>query len=110
MRGTGQFVCVGDGTICAVAGQFGCVGDRADNEGDEVDNEAFDQESHSMIRLNNNTVLLLKEVSKVLAVVCIVREEHFQQQGLIEYNFKCFKDAISQVFAVRAKALVDSST
>ena len=78
--------------------------------GDEVDNEAFDQESHSMIKLNNNTVLLLKEVSKVLALVCIVREEHFQQQGLIEYNFKCFKDAISQVFAVRAKALIDNST
>lgn len=56
--------------------------------GEEVDNEAFDQQSHSMIRLNNNTVLLLKEVSKVLAIVCIIREEHFQHQGLIEYNFK----------------------
>ena len=76
--------------------------------GEEVDNEAFDQKSHAMIRLNNNTVLLLKEVSKVLAIVCIVREEHFQQQGLIEYNFKCFKDAISQVFAVRAKTALEN--
>jgi len=78
--------------------------------GDEVDNEAFDQQSHSMIRLNNNTILLLKEVSKVLAIVCIIREEHFQQQGLIEYNFKCFKEAISQVFAVRAKNMLENAT
>ena len=76
----------------------------------EVDNEAFDQQSHSMIRLNNNTILLLKEVSKVLAIVCIIREEHFQQQGLIEYNFKCFKEAISQVFAVRAKNMLENAT
>merc|ERR1719315_786726 len=74
--------------------------------------EAFSkvvQKSHSVIRLNNNTVLLLKEVSKVLALVCIVREEHFQHQGLIEYNFGCFKDAISQVFAVRARTGLDHS-
>merc|ERR1719270_3009213 len=78
--------------------------------GEEVDNEAFDQQSHSMIRLNNNTVLLLKEVSKVLAIVCIIREEHFQQQGLIEYNFKCFKEAISQVFAVRSRMMLENAT
>ena len=78
--------------------------------GEEVDTEAFDQQSHAVIRLNNNTVLLLKEVSKVLALVCIVREEHFQHQGLIEYNFGCFKDAISQVFAVRAKTGLESQT
>merc|ERR1719334_1291841 len=59
--------------------------------GDEMESPAFDESSVSVIKLNNSTLLLLKEVSTVLALVCIVREEHFQHQGLIEYNFGCFK-------------------
>merc|ERR1719154_934343 len=70
--------------------------------GDEMDSSAFDDESASVIKLNNSTILLLKEVSKVLALVCIMREENYQHSGLVQYNFKCFRDAIEDVFAVRA--------
>eukprot|EP00088_Acartia_fossae_P028503 TRINITY_DN29312_c0_g1_i4.p1 TRINITY_DN29312_c0_g1~~TRINITY_DN29312_c0_g1_i4.p1 ORF type:complete len:108 (-),score=20.72 TRINITY_DN29312_c0_g1_i4:36-359(-) len=70
--------------------------------GDEMDSQAFDDESDSVIKLNNSTILLLKEVSKVLALVCIMREENYQNPGLVQYNFKCFRDAIEDVFAVRA--------
>merc|ERR1719244_1722847 len=70
--------------------------------GDEMESSAFDQQSASVIKLNNSTVLFLKEVNKVLALVCILREENYQHNGLIQYNFKCFREAIEDVFVVRA--------
>ena len=47
---------------------------------------AFDGKSSSLIKLNNNTILYLKEVNKFLALVCILREENFTRQG--EEKFK----------------------
>ena len=70
--------------------------------GDQIDTTAFDTQSNSTIRLNNNTILFLKEVNKVLALVCILREENVEYQGLIDYNFGCFRKAIEKVFEVRA--------
>lgn len=45
------------------------------------DQTAFDSQSSSLIKLNNNTILYLKEVNKFLALVCILREENFIRQG-----------------------------
>lgn len=79
---------------------------------------AFDSQSSSLIKLNNNTVLYLKEVNKFLALVCILREENFIRQGelirfgchnhsltrfrsfsgVIDYNFLVFRDGITEVF------------
>merc|ERR1719244_2295934 len=75
--------------------------------GDEMESSAFDEQSASVIKLNNSTVLFLKEVNKVLALVCILREENYQHNGLIQYNFKCFREAIEDVFAVRAGKVKD---
>jgi len=72
--------------------------------GEQIDTTAFDDQSASIIRLNNSTVLFLKEVNKVLALVCILREENFAHEGLIDYNFACFRKAIEKVFEVRSKA------
>jgi len=69
--------------------------------GEQVDTTAFDTHSSSIIRLNNSTILFLKEVNKVLALVCILREENFEHEGLIDYNFACFRRAIEKVFEVR---------
>ncbi|CAJ0954243.1 unnamed protein product [Ranitomeya imitator] len=41
----------------------------------------YDKESLAIIRLNNTTVLYLKEVTKFLALVCFVREESFERKG-----------------------------
>ena len=38
---------------------------------------AYHKESKAIIKLNNTTVLYLKEVTKFLALVCIHREESF---------------------------------
>lgn len=64
---------------------------------------AFDNQSSSLIKLNNSTILYLREVNKFLALVCILREDNFSRQGIIDYNFLCFREAISQVFELRLK-------
>ncbi len=46
---------------------------------EDSEHAAFDEASASVIRLNNSTVLYMKEVNKVLALVCILREENFTQ-------------------------------
>uniref|UniRef100_G1LUT3 Ras-related GTP-binding protein n=1 Tax=Ailuropoda melanoleuca TaxID=9646 RepID=G1LUT3_AILME len=61
---------------------------------------AYDKESMAIIKLNNTTVLYLKEVTKFLALVCILREESFERKGLIDYNFHCFRKAVHEVFEV----------
>lgn len=62
---------------------------------------AFDEQSSSLIKLNNSTVLYLREVNKFLALVCILREYSFSRQGVIDFNFLCFRDAIHKVFEIR---------
>lgn len=48
---------------------------------DENEVNTFNNQSSSLIKLNNGTVLYLREVNKFLALVCILREENFQKQG-----------------------------
>lgn len=69
------------------------------------DEAAFDSQSSSVIKLNNSTVLYLREVNKFLSLVCILREDNFSRQGVIDYNVLCFREAISQVFELRSQAL-----
>uniref|UniRef100_A0A3Q3JM98 Ras-related GTP-binding protein n=1 Tax=Monopterus albus TaxID=43700 RepID=A0A3Q3JM98_MONAL len=45
---------------------------------------AYDKESLAIIRLNNTTVLYLKEVTKFLALICILREESFERKAIHE--------------------------
>lgn len=52
------------------------------SEAKMIQETAFDSQSSSLIKLNNNTVLYLKEVNKFLALVCILREENFNRQGM----------------------------
>lgn len=63
----------------------------------------FDRDSSSVIKLTNGTVMYLREVTKYLALVCILREDSFERQGLIDYNFLCFRQAIQEVFDLRRK-------
>merc|ERR1711988_997140 len=72
---------------------------------EETDVAAFDDESASIIRLNNSTVLYMREINKVLALVCILREENFTKPGMIDYNFLVLREAVDKVFEVRMKSL-----
>eukprot|EP00164_Ancoracysta_twista_P001847 GFYU01002428.1.p1 GENE.GFYU01002428.1~~GFYU01002428.1.p1 ORF type:complete len:347 (-),score=123.80 GFYU01002428.1:195-1235(-) len=71
---------------------------------EEGEGLAYDSASSSVIKLNNGLVLLLREVNKYLALVSVMREDSFAKHGLIDYNFNCFKKAISDVFEVRPRA------
>ena len=70
----------------------------------EGGSSAYDAHSSSIIRLNNDQVLYLREVNKHLALVCLLREENFEKQGLLDYNFHCFRSAIHEVFEIRGAA------
>lgn len=72
---------------------------------EETDVAAFDDESASIIRLNNSTVLYMREINKVLALVCILREENFTKPGMIDYNFLVLREAVDKVFELRNKSL-----
>lgn len=43
----------------------------------ETEASSFDDKSGSVVRLNNNQILYLREVDRVLALVCILREENY---------------------------------
>jgi Ras-related GTP-binding protein C/D len=70
------------------------------NSVDDV-SPAFDLNSQASIRLNNGTVLHLREVNRFLALVCILRDNAMEKQGMIDYNFVMFRQAIQKVFEVR---------
>lgn len=70
----------------------------------EDEGSAFNSKSSNIIKLNNSTVLYLREVNRFLALVCILREDNFNRQALIDYNFHCFRQAIQDVFDVRFKS------
>ncbi|CAL7943538.1 unnamed protein product [Xylocopa violacea] len=76
---------------------------------EDLEAAAFDNQSSSLIKLNNGTILYLREVNKFLALVCILREDNFDRQGVIDYNFLCFREAIQQVFELRNKALTTTN-
>lgn len=46
----------------------------------------YDKESTAIIRLNNTTVIYLKEVTKFLAVVCFLRTESFERKGKLSQS------------------------
>lgn len=71
---------------------------------DRVDVIAYDSESTSVIRLSTGYVLYLREVNKLLALVCLMREDSFNKSGLVEFNITCFKQAITELFEARRMA------
>ena len=57
-----------------------------------------DQESYSVIRLNNG-VLYMRPVNSHLVIVCLIREDSFEKQGLIDYNFRCLANSIDEILS-----------
>jgi len=59
-------------------------------------------ESNCVITLSNGTAIYLREANRSLALVCILSESVLAQQGLLEYNFGCFRDALFDLFRLPA--------
>ncbi|ETN73784.1 hypothetical protein NECAME_13416 [Necator americanus] len=68
----------------------------------------FDDNSYAVIRLKTDQVMFLRQLNKHLALVCVIRGENFEKQGLIDYNFSCFKEGIENVFMVQKRIMEES--
>lgn len=66
--------------------------------GDEGEGHAYDVNSASVMRLTNGNVLFLREVSKYLALVCMMREDTSNWMGLVNHNVDVFKQALTSLF------------
>lgn len=64
-------------------------------------NASIDEQTGSIIKLNNGIILYLREINKFLALVCILREYNFTRQAVVDYNFVCLHEAIHKIFSVR---------
>lgn len=65
---------------------------------DDNYNSAFDSKSSSITRLDNGLILYLREIDHLLALVCIIKEENFERQHLIDFNIDCFKEGVGKIF------------
>jgi Ras-related GTP-binding protein C/D len=36
-------------------------------------------------------------------LICLLRQDNFEKHGLIDYNFQCFKEAVTEVFEFSQK-------
>ncbi|OMJ77402.1 hypothetical protein SteCoe_23003 [Stentor coeruleus] len=66
---------------------------------------AFDRKSTSVIKLDSGLTLYLREIEHMLALVCLVKEDNFDRQNLIDYNIDIFKDGVKQIFQAHEKLL-----
>ena len=79
-----------------------CIYSINRNQEGDIQTQSYDQDSQAVIKLKKpteNVVLYLREVNKYLALVTYMREDNFNKHGVINYNFKQFKNAIEQVFS-----------
>jgi Ras-related GTP-binding protein C/D len=72
------------------------------SEGGEMP-QAYDDQSCATIRLNNDHVLYLREVSKYLALVCLMHANSSFKIGLIDHNVAELKQSLVKVFEVPRK-------
>mmetsp|Transcript_2713 Transcript_2713/g.8097 ORF Transcript_2713/g.8097 Transcript_2713/m.8097 type:complete len:334 (+) Transcript_2713:92-1093(+) len=64
------------------------------------DLSCISRDSKSVIHLENGTLLCLRGVDCGLAVICILREENYDRQHLIDYNFKVFQETLAELHSV----------
>ena len=64
-------------------------------------NTAFDKQSTSVIKLDNHLTLYLREIDHLLALVCLVKEDDFDRQALVDFNIDCFRHGVKNLFEVR---------
>ncbi|KAG2202141.1 Gtr1/RagA G protein conserved region-domain-containing protein [Mucor mucedo] len=72
-------------------------------EQDQQHTSSSDVEASSLIKLDNGDVLYMREVNRLLVLICLLRQDNFEKHGLIDYNFQCFKEAVTEVFEFSRK-------
>ena len=56
------------------------------------------------IQLSNGMALVLDEVDRNLALVCLLRTENLEKRDLIDYNLGCFRTALGRLAALNASS------
>lgn len=69
----------------------------------QVTTASSEAEASSLIKLDNGDVLYMREVNRLLVLICLLRQDNFEKHGLIDYNFQCFKEAVTEVFEFSRK-------
>uniref|UniRef100_A0A1I8F6X7 Ras-related GTP-binding protein n=1 Tax=Macrostomum lignano TaxID=282301 RepID=A0A1I8F6X7_9PLAT len=59
---------------------------------------------------SDGTVLLLRGVDRRLALVCVLREEGMDRQGIIEYNFQRVRQGLQKVLSFRQPGAASPAT
>ncbi|KAH7728087.1 rragc protein [Aphelenchoides avenae] len=69
----------------------------------------FDPNSSAVICLKTKQVIFLRQINMYLALVCVIKEDNFEKQGLIDFNFLIFKKGVEDVFELGKKRSVNNS-
>ncbi len=76
--------------------------------GDTSTDYNFDENSYSLIKINNPnkaienkaSFLYLRFIESNLALIAIIKDENYDRQHLIDYNIKQFKEAVKDIYKV----------
>lgn len=69
-----------------------------------ADTDTEGSSTTSVIELSNDYVLYYRSVSKYLSLVSLMRQTSWTHRGLIDYNFNCLSEAITQIINVKQRA------
>uniref|UniRef100_A0A914DQ34 Ras-related GTP-binding protein C n=1 Tax=Acrobeloides nanus TaxID=290746 RepID=A0A914DQ34_9BILA len=69
-----------------------------------------DPSTSAVVSLKKNQVMFLRQINVYLALVCVVKEDNFEKQGLIDFNFQVFKQGVEEVFELDKKKHFLNST
>lgn len=71
----------------------------------EEDQRCFDDNSYSLININNvnkgedsKSHLYLRFIDINLALICIINDKNFDRAHLIDFNIKVFREAVKEIF------------
>jgi Ras-related GTP-binding protein C/D len=93
-----QFYEICSDMIDVVLDMSGIYGENENNE------SCFDENSYSLFKINKRkdenckSHLYLRFLDVNLALICIINDDNFERQHLIDYNIKIFKDGVREIF------------
>uniref|UniRef100_A0A915MIH7 GTP-binding protein n=1 Tax=Meloidogyne javanica TaxID=6303 RepID=A0A915MIH7_MELJA len=84
---------------------YGHKVDQQNNNKQQIQhqNRPFDQDTSAMIMLRTRQVIFLRQINVYLALVAVIKEDNFEKQGLIDFNFNVFRQGVEEVFELGKK-------
>jgi len=88
---------------------YGHKVDQQNNNKQQIQhqNRPFDQDTSAMIMLRTRQVIFLRQINVYLALVAVIKEDNFEKQGLIDFNFNVFRQVFFLIFFWRRGGVRD---